>query len=83
MKSTTTALAVLLLAITSFFSALEGTAKPLKVYILSGQSNMQGHAHVRTVDVIGLDPKTAPMLKEMKNEDGSFRVELEVRGSVE
>ncbi|MFK7852143.1 MAG: sialate O-acetylesterase [Akkermansiaceae bacterium] len=47
---------------------------PLKVYILSGQSNMQGHAHVRTMDVIGLDPRTAPMLKEMKNSDGTHRV---------
>ena len=49
-------------------------AKPLKVFILSGQSNMQGHAHVRTFDVIGLDPKTAPMLTEMRNADGSPRV---------
>lgn len=58
--------------------ALTGTAvandKPLKVYILAGQSNMQGQAHVSTMDVIGLDPKTAPMLKEMRNEDGSARV---------
>lgn len=45
--------------------------KPLKVYILSGQSNMQGHAQLRTFDVIGLDPKTAPMLKDMRNADGS------------
>ena len=55
--------------------AVAGTAvandKPLKVYILSGQSNMQGHAHVRTMDVMALDPKTAPMLKEMRNADGT------------
>ena len=50
------------------------SAKPLKVFILCGQSNMQGHAHVRTMDVIGLDPKTAPMLKEMRNADGTPRV---------
>lgn len=48
--------------------------KPLKVFILAGQSNMQGHAHVRTFDVIGLDPKTAPMLKEMRHADGTPRV---------
>ena len=54
--------------------ALPAAAKPLKVYILAGQSNMQGHAHIRTMDVIGLDPKTAPMLKEMRNPDGSPRV---------
>ena len=49
-------------------------AAPLKVYILSGQSNMQGHAHIKTFDVIGLDPKTAPMIKEMRNADGSPKV---------
>ena len=46
-------------------------AKPLRVYILAGQSNMQGHAHVRTIDHIGMDPETAPMLKDMRNADGS------------
>jgi alpha-galactosidase len=48
--------------------------KPLKVLILAGQSNMQGHAHVRTFDPMGLDPKTAPILKEMRNPDGTPRV---------
>jgi len=47
---------------------------PLKVYILVGQSNMQGHAHVRTLDHIGMAPETAPMLKEMRNADGTPRV---------
>jgi alpha-galactosidase len=44
-------------------------AKPLKVYILSGQSNMQGHARVSTFDHIGMDPKTAPLLKKMRGDD--------------
>jgi alpha-galactosidase len=48
--------------------------KPLKVFILAGQSNMQGHAHVRTFGVIGMDPQTAPMLKEMQEADGTPRV---------
>ena len=51
-----------------------GEPKPLKVFVLTGQSNMQGHAHVRTLDVIGLDPKTAPMLNEIVADDGSPRV---------
>ena len=38
-----------------------GLAKPLKVYILAGQSNMEGHARVTTFDYIGNDPTTAPM----------------------
>jgi alpha-galactosidase len=48
--------------------------KPLKVFILAGQSNMQGHAHVRTFDAMDLDPKTAPILKEMRSADGTARV---------
>jgi len=50
------------------------TTKPLKVFILAGQSNMQGQAHVRTFDAMALDPKTAPILKEMQEADGTPRV---------
>jgi hypothetical protein len=49
-------------------------AKPLKVFILAGQSNMEGHAAIDTFDYIGKDPLTAPMLKEMRNPDGTPRV---------
>lgn len=49
-------------------------ARPLQVYILAGQSNMQGHAHVRTFEHIGMDPTTRPMLAEMQNPDGTPRV---------
>ena len=45
-------------------------SKPLKVYILAGQSNMEGHARVETFDYIGDDPATAPLLKEMRGPDG-------------
>ena len=54
--------------------ALAADAKPLKVFILSGQSNMQGHAATRTFNVIGMDEKTAPLLKEMQNKNGTPRV---------
>lgn len=43
--------------------------KPLKVFILAGQSNMQGSAHYNTFAAIGDDPKTAPMLQEILNEE--------------
>jgi hypothetical protein len=49
-------------------------SKKLKVFVLAGQSNMQGQANVSTFDVIGLDPKTAPLLAEMRNPDGTPRV---------
>ena len=49
-------------------------SKPLKVFVLAGQSNMEGHAEIRTFDYIGKDPATAPLLKEMRNPDGTPRV---------
>jgi len=49
-------------------------AKPLRVFILAGQSNMQGHVNVSTFDSMADDPKTAPILKEMRNADGTPRV---------
>ena len=48
--------------------------KPLKVFILVGQSNMEGHAKVETFDYIGDDPKTTPLLKKMRNADGTPRI---------
>jgi hypothetical protein len=39
-------------------SSLSSSAKPLKVFILAGLSNMEGHAEISTFDYIGKDPKT-------------------------
>jgi len=58
----------------AFGSTAMAAGKPLKVYILTGQSNMQGQARLETFDYIGDDPKTAPMLKEMRGPDGKPRV---------
>ncbi len=55
-------------------AANHAAAKPLKVFILAGQSNMQGHANVSTLDSMADDPKTAPILNEMRNADGTPRV---------
>ena len=67
-----------LLVVVGLFGLCVGNAraaeKPLKVFVLAGQSNMQGHAHVRTFDAMDLDLKTAPILKEMRNADGTARV---------
>ncbi len=54
--------------------ASQAAAKPLKVFILAGQSNMQGHVNVSTFDSMADDPKTAPILKELRNADGTPRV---------
>jgi len=55
---------------TALFAAATADAKPLKVFILAGQSNMEGPAGVKTFDYIGDDPATAPMLKMMQGADG-------------
>lgn len=54
--------------------ASPAAAKPLKVFILAGQSNMEGHARVETFDYVGDDPATAPLLKRMRGADGKPRV---------
>ena len=66
----TTNLALAALAIAGFASQGTAEAKPLKVYILAGQSNMEGQAKIETFDHIGDDPATAPLLEEMRDPDG-------------
>ena len=51
-----------------------GEVGPLKVFLLLGQSNMQGHAHVRTFEHVGMDPHTVPLLRAMQGEEGQPRV---------
>ena len=43
---------------------------PIKVFILAGQSNMEGHAKVETFDYLSDDPKTAPLLGKMRDASG-------------
>lgn len=52
--------------------------KPLKVFILVGQSNMQGHAKVGTFEGIAMDPATKPMYQEMCDANGKPRVVQDV-----
>ena len=65
---------VFLAIVLMFALSPHASAKPLKVFILAGQSNMEGHAAISTFDYIGKDPLTAPLLKEMRKLDGSPRV---------
>lgn len=54
-------------------ATISAQAKPLKIFILAGQSNMQGHAKISTIEHIGMDPKTKPMMEEMLQADGTPR----------
>src|ERR1043165_2503195 len=60
--------------IVSGTAAADERPKPMKVFILAGQSNMQGHASLSTLDSMADDPKTAPLLKAMLDADGKPRV---------
>ncbi|MGJ8655212.1 MAG: sialate O-acetylesterase [Akkermansiaceae bacterium] len=44
--------------------------KPLKIFIMAGQSNMVGTGGIDTFPHIGDDPKAAPLLKKMLTPDG-------------
>ena len=48
--------------------------QPLQVYILAGQSNMQGHSKISTFEHVGMDPDTKPMLDQMLDADGKPKV---------
>lgn len=67
MKRITSIIALTLCLGGSVFAAEK---KKLQVYILAGQSNMQGHAKISTFEHIGMDPATKPMLEAMVGADG-------------
>ena len=71
------ALAALLLVQLSPLHA-EAAPKPLKVFILSGQSNMDGQANVATIDFLGEDKEHGYLLKKLKPDDKT----LVTRGDV-
>ena len=55
----------------AFGSTMMAAGKTLKVYILAGQSNMQGSAHMSTFAAMGDDPKTAALLSEIMDQNGN------------
>ena len=72
-------LAFALLALACLTAATTATAqRRLKVYVLAGQSNMQGHAKIATFDYLADDPATVPLLARMRDEHGTPRVRDDV-----
>ncbi len=49
-------------------------AKPLKVFILAGQSNMQGHAKSSVIDYMKEDKKSKYLHRLMHENDGTIKV---------
>ncbi len=74
MKAVQQLIPAFLLAALSALPCAAAAKKPVIVFILAGQSNMQGHAKVSTFQHIGMDPATKPMLAEMLAADGKPKV---------
>ncbi len=63
----------------TFNAQVSDTSKgTVKVFILAGQSNMEGHGGVQTLDRLGEHPTHGYLLKKIKNDDGSFVVRDDV-----
>jgi len=60
-------------------SATLRTGKPLKVYILVGQSNMQGTATDWSIPAMARDPATKHLYDLMMDENGKPRINKDVR----
>jgi hypothetical protein len=71
MKKLYPLLSVIVLLGTSAYAA---NAKSVKVFILAGQSNMDGQADIRTIDFLGedKDPARAALLKTFKPDGKNF-----------
>lgn len=68
MKRRLMVLAIALLCASTF--SVQAAGKPLKVYILAGQSNMEGHATASTIDAMKGDPEVADLYHELVDKDG-------------
>ncbi|MDG2083966.1 MAG: hypothetical protein P8K66_03255 [Planctomycetota bacterium] len=52
--------------------------QPVQVFILAGQSNMEGKGAVNTLPQLGDDPECGHLLADIKNAEGSWRVRDDV-----
>ena len=59
-------------------SRVQAAEKKVKVFVLAGQSNMEGHGAVRSLPVLGEHPQYGHLLKDLQNEDGSWTVRDDV-----
>jgi len=50
----------------------------IRIFILAGQSNMEGHGNQTTLDVMLADPENAALLNQIRKKDGSYVVRNDV-----
>jgi hypothetical protein len=79
-KTVTTMKRIYVLGVTILAAATASHAgEPLNIYILAGQSNMQGQARLSTMPRMAMDPKTKPLHDKIIDQDGTPRVYDDVR----
>ena len=75
-------LASLVMGLTSIVSNVDNNeptiGKKVKVFILAGQSNMEGHGQIRSLNHLGQHPQYGYLLEKLKNADGSWKVREDV-----
>lgn len=69
---------VFTIMLSGFAPQVQAAEKMVKVFILAGQSNMEGHGQVRSLDHLGEHPKHGDLLKKLKNADGSWVIRNDV-----
>ena len=70
--------ALLTLASLSVYAGDKAKGKPLKVFVLAGQSNMEGKAEIYTIDRLSKSPESLSMFKEMTGGEGKYKVKDDV-----
>ncbi|MCE9567774.1 MAG: sialate O-acetylesterase [Planctomycetes bacterium] len=83
-----TTLGLCLLVLAAFSSATVAADKPVKVFVLAGQSNMEGHGFIKcdpkrnggkgSLDYVAHHPATAGKYKHLLNKDGGWAVRDDV-----
>jgi alpha-galactosidase len=67
-------LPIILVALLAALGTRSLVGAPLKVYLMAGQSNMQGYCSTATFPQIAADPATEPIHRKMVGPDGTPRV---------
>jgi len=62
----------------SLASSAEAAKRKVKVFILAGQSNMEGHGQIRSLERLGEHPEHGHLLKKLKKKNGSWAVRRDV-----
>lgn len=65
---------MVLTTLLTVLAAANAVGGPLKIYILAGQSNMQGKARASTLPAMAKDPETKALHDKIVDEDGEPRV---------